>query len=232
MLPNSLFQAMSLLKSESKEVYLVGGYVRDSMLKKPSKDYDLVTDVPMDKIEEIFSANGWKVDATGANFLVMNVSKKVNVERERFIQDTPRRGSVVTEVVEETHIYEIANFRKDGVSTDGRRPDSVEIGTMLEDAQRRDFTINAMYFDPFTGITSTPIKESLRDIMSGTLRFIGNPKDRIEEDYLRVFRFYRFMNTKGLTADKKSLKACREMFNKAYELTTPERVRNEIERMV
>lgn len=230
-LPNSLLQALLLLNSESDEVYLVGGCVRDHLIGKKSKDYDIVTDVSMDKIEEIFSTNGWKVDATGANFLVMNVSKKVYDEKEinlhRLIGPTK-----TYEVTERTEIYEIANFRKDSVTSDGRRPDSTEIGDITDDALRRDFTVNAIYYNPFDGGFTFPIAQSRKDIKDRVLRFVGKPKDRIKEDYLRVFRYYRFLATKGFNPDSKSLKACREMFNLAYKKTTAERVRNEIERMI
>ncbi len=201
----NILQAFVLLNSQSSNNYLVGGSVRDYLLGKTPHDFDIVTDVPMDTIESLFAMNGWKVDATGKSFLVMNVSK-------------------------DGQQYEIANFRKDGDYSDGRRPDSVEIGSLEEDAQRRDFTVNAIYFNPFSGKLMDP-QNGRQDLEAKRLRFIGRPKDRIKEDYLRIFRFYRFL-TKGFTADKKSLKACREYFNEAYLQTTPERVRVEIERMV
>ena len=205
-LSNTLLQAMMLLRNESTNTYLVGGCVRDMLLQKEPKDFDIVTDVHMDKIEEVFKDNGWKVDATGQRFLVMFVSK--NDEQ-----------------------FEIANFRKDIGFTDGRRPDKVEIGTMDDDARRRDFTVNAIYYEPMVGQVFFPLKESKGDIVTNVLRFVGKPKDRIKEDNLRIFRFYRFL-TKGFVADKKSLKACREYFNEACKNITPERIRSEVERMV
>lgn len=209
-LNNNLLQLFMLLSSQSPNNYLVGGCVRDSFLGLEPKDFDIVTDVHMDTIEPLFSQNGWKVDATGKAFLVMNVSK--NGEQ-----------------------FEIANFRKDGDYSDGRRPEEVEIGDIFADAQRRDFTVNSLYYDPLKHKFADPIADissqsAKRDIESRTLRFIGRPKDRINEDYLRIFRFYRFL-TKGFTPDKRSLRACREYFNEAYLKTTPERVRVEIERM-
>jgi len=205
-LSQTLLQAFLLLRNESDEVYLVGGAVRDYLLGKDPKDFDISTDIHMDKIEEIFKENDWKVDATGKEFLVMFVSK--NNEQ-----------------------FEIANFRKDGHYNDGRRPETVEIGTLEEDANRRDFTVNAIYYNPFSGEFKYPIENSKKDIKNQILRFIGRPKDRIQEDYLRIFRYYRFL-TKGFKPDKISLKACRQYFNEAYFKTTAERVRNEIERMV
>lgn len=201
----SLLQLFVLLENESKNTYLVGGCVRDHLMGKKPHDFDIVTDVHMDKIEEVFSANDWKVDATGKEFLVMNVS---------------RNG----------HMYEIANFRKDGEYKDGRRPDTVEIGDVETDSARRDFTVNAIYYNPFTGKYMDP-QGGRKDLKDLRLKFIGRPKDRIKEDYLRIFRFYRFLS-KGFTPDKRSLKACREFFNEAYLKTTPERVRVEIEKMV
>jgi poly(A) polymerase len=159
----------------------------------------------MDIIEKSFVENDWTVDAVGKQFLVMFVSK--NGEQ-----------------------YEIANFRKDVGFSDGRRPDEAVIGDLTTDAARRDFTVNSIYYDPFNGSFLDPNK-GLKDIETRTLRFIGRPHDRIKEDYLRIFRFYRFLS-KGFTPDKRSLKACRELFNEAYGQTTPERVRMEIERIV
>ena len=114
--------------------------------------------------------------------------------------------------------------------SDGRRPDEAIIGDINTDAARRDFTVNSIYYDPIHGSFLDPNK-GMEDIKTKTLRFIGRPHDRIREDYLRIFRFYRFLS-KGFTPDKKSLKACRELFNEAYLHTTPERVRMEVERMV
>ena len=201
----SLSHIFFLLSEHSDQNYLVGGCVRDGFMGIEPHDYDIVTDIHMDKLREIFEGNGWKVKECGEGFLVLNISK----DKEQ---------------------YEIANFRKEGIYLDGRRPSSVEIGTIEEDALRRDFHINALYENPRTGQILDPTGKGLYDIKNKILRFIGNPKDRIREDNLRIFRFYRFL-TKGFTPDPKSLKACRQFFDEAYENTTPERVRLEIEKM-
>lgn len=153
-----------------------------------------------------FEKAGFQVKECGEAFLVLNISK----DGEQF---------------------EIANYRKEGIYLDDRRPSKVEIGTIEDDAQRRDFTINALYENPLTREIKDPTGQGLYDLMNREIRFIGNPKERIQEDYLRVFRFYRFI-TKGFTPEKNSLKACRNYFNEAYTSTTPERVRLEIEKMV
>ena len=204
-LNTNLLQIFMLLNNESPNNYLVGGCVRDSLMGKDPKDFDIVTDIHMDRVEQIFLENNWTVDAVGRQFLVMFISK-------------------------DEYTYEIANFRKERGFSDGRRPDSVEIGDLKSDATRRDFTVNSIYYNPLTDEYVDP-NNGLEDLKNRELKFIGKPKDRIREDYLRVFRFFRFLS-KGFKPNKKSLKACREMFNEAYQKTTPERVRNEIERMV
>ena len=196
-----------LLSNVSDENYLVGGCVRDAFLGNEVKDYDIVTDIQYINIVRILKAEGWDVKECGEQFMVLHVSK-------------------------DGEQYEIANFRKEGVYLDGRKPSMVEIGNIKDDAFRRDFTVNAIYENPRTGKILDPTGQGLSDIKNRTLRFIGKPKERIQEDYLRVFRFYRFLATKGLKADSKSLKACREYFNEAYQNTTPERARSEIERML
>jgi len=202
----TLLQIFAILKEQSTNNWLVGGCVRDLLVGKNPKDFDIVTDTPMDALQKAFEQADWDVKSTGQNFLVLNISKN-------------------------GRMFEIANFRKDGVYSDGRRPETVQIGTIEEDAIRRDFTINALYFDPYTEKILDPTGMGLKDIETRTLRFVGRPNDRIKEDYLRVFRFYRFLR-KGFTPHPKSLRACREMFNEAYAKTTPERVRAEIEKMI
>ncbi len=201
-----LLQIFQILNSVSKENYLVGGCVRDRLLGLVPHDYDIVTDIPIEVSTKLFEEAGWKIKECGEAFLVLNVSK--------FGQQ-----------------FEIANFRKDGVYLDGRRPDAVEIGTITEDANRRDFTVNALYMNPFTKEVKDPTGLGLKDVKDKVLRFIGKPSERIEEDNLRVFRFYRFL-TKGFTPERNSLKACRRVFNDVYLNTTPERVRLELEKMV
>lgn len=202
-----LLQIFTILKTYSKNNYLVGGCVRDYLMDKSicPKDYDVVTDVAIEKITEAFQLADWKVTHSGKAFLVTNVSKH-------------------------SFQFEIANFRKES-NYDGRRPQTVEIGTMQEDSERRDFTVNALYMNPWDGEIKDPTGQGRKDLDDRVLRFIGNPIERITEDRLRVFRFYRFL-TKGFLPDKKSLQACRSMFNESYKLTTPERVREELEKIV
>ena len=171
-LNNNLLQIFMILRGFSQNNYLVGGCVRDSLIGREPKDFDIVTDVHMDTIEAAFIDNGWTVDSVGKHFLVL-FSSKNGVQ------------------------YEIANFRKDVGFSDGRRPDEAIIGDLTTDAARRDFTVNSIYYDPINGSYLDPNK-GMKDAEERILRFIGKPQDRIREDYLRIFRFYRFLS-KGFT---------------------------------
>lgn len=169
--------------SSSDESYVVGGSVRDTLIGKKNKDVDFVTDIPYDELESRARYAGFKVQEEGKQFLVMIVSK--NGEQ-----------------------FEIANFRKDGTYKDGRRPESVEIGTVFDDAQRRDFTVNALYYRLKDQTLFDPTGMGIADIGSGTLRFVGKASQRLEEDTLRAYRFYRFLG-KGFNPDPASLRAVR-----------------------
>lgn len=202
-----VLQAKIILTSlENYRSCLVGGCVRDLLMGKEPKDFDFATNIPLDLLVSLFEEAGWIVDEKGKQFLVMIVSKN---------------GTQ----------FEIANFRKDGTYKDGRRPEAVDIGTIEDDASRRDFTINALYIDLRNETLIDPTGMGLKDLKSQTLRFVGNPKDRIEEDALRIMRFYRFLSQfPKLQPDPRSLRACRQNFDRIA-LLASERVRTEVEKM-
>lgn len=207
MIGDDIKYIMSIMREHTSEVYLVGGCVRDMLLNKKPKDFDIVTNIPYDKLSLIFNRPEFKIKETGKEFLVFNLNYN-GID------------------------YEIANFRKDGYSSDCRRPDSVEIGTIQEDAERRDFTINALYYD-LENIKGN--YESVLDIINKKVRFVGKPDDRLKEDYLRGWRFLRFLNTfktHKFTPDNNSLKAVRRNWDNIYKCSNPTRVLLELEKMV
>ena len=155
MFPNELLQIMLLCKNHAKSVYLVGGCVRDMHLNKVPHDFDVVISDSLEEVTKALKENGWKIDEAGLNFLVTLATKN-------------------------SFQVEIALFRKDGTYTDGRRPDSVEHGTIEEDAERRDFTINSLYYDPFTDEVLDPTGKGLSDLKNKIIRFNGRPKDRVK----------------------------------------------------
>jgi poly(A) polymerase len=159
------------LRSAGHEAYFAGGCVRDALLGLEPKDYDVATDAPPGKVRELFP----RTQAVGAAFGVILV----------------RKGKSQVEV---------ATFRTDLKYSDGRRPEGVVFTTAEEDAKRRDFTINGLFFDP--------VDEKVIDFVGGqddlqnkVLRAIGNPDERFAEDHLRLLRAVRFAARFALTIE-------------------------------
>lgn len=212
----TLLQIFLLLKPFKP--MLVGGCVRDALLGEQPKDFDIVIPKSSDFAEVTLEleSNGWKCKEAGLRFNVLHVSK--NDEN-----------------------FEIAAYRKDvyaegGVICMGSpiRAVNIEDGDINTDAHRRDFTVNALYYDPFSGSVLDPTGRGLDDIRTKTLRFVGKASERLKEDPMRAFRFYRFIH-KGFTPSPKCLRAVRQYFpecvKKLSELGA-EGIRNEIERIV
>lgn len=204
---NTFLELMLHLRTlTNQHSLLVGGCVRDLRLGRQPKDLDIVTDANLDEVSKVLSENGWSIDEAGKQFFVLIASK--NGQQ-----------------------FEIALFRKDSTYTDGRRPDFVQVGTMEEDALRRDFTINSLYLNPWTGEFYDPTGKGFQDIRDKIIRFNGKAVERIKEDYLRVFRAYRQAYTLNFTIEKNTLKNIRRYFKEACEKLPPERIRTEIEKM-
>ena len=201
----------------------VGGAVRDSMLGLNSKDVDFVA-VPN-------NPNRFQ-NANDAFDTLVNCLK---VDGFKVFLETPQFVTVRAQVPDwhplkrRTNVADFVLARKDGPSSDGRRPDFVLPGTLLDDLQRRDFTVNAMAIlngdlvDPFNGQD---------DLNSNLLRFVGNPTDRIAEDGLRVMRALRFHITKGFDIEANTWDAVNSDF--AAEMLSKvsvERIREELDKM-
>ena len=176
-IPNDLQKLYRIMNDAGKELYIVGGAVRDTLMSKVPKDYDLATDASATEVGEILGA----ADPT----LAINVTGKFQIAR------------VVTP---ENNEYEITTFRKD--MGKGRRPDAVEITTIDKDVERRDLTINALFYDLDTGEVVDYVG-GLEDIESGTIRAVtsqeedDHPSRRFEEDPLRTLRAVRFAARMG-----------------------------------
>lgn len=188
------------LSAEGAEVRFIGGCVRDAMLKRPIRDIDIALAEPPVRVIALLNAAGIKSIPTGIEH------------------------GTVTAVVNRVH-FEITTLRVD-VETDGRWAKVAYTDDWALDAARRDFTINALscapdgsVFDYFNG---------LQDLSSGLIRFVGNPRDRIREDRLRLLRFFRFYAYFGQPPpDRRALEACREMAPGLHDLSG-ERIREEI----
>jgi tRNA nucleotidyltransferase/poly(A) polymerase len=150
------------LQSAGQTAYYAGGCVRDALLGVVPKDYDIATNARPEQVQALFPRNV----AVGAHFGVICV-------------------------LEQGFQFEVASFRADGVYIDGRRPVDVTFTTAQGDAERRDFTVNGMFFDPLANQVIDYVGGQ-RDLQAGVLRAIGEPAARFREDRLRLLRAVRF----------------------------------------
>jgi len=171
---NAYDNALNILKqirSAGFTAYFAGGAVRDKLLGRAPKDYDIATNALPEKIEEIFPKTVPVGKAFGVIMVVQN--------------------GIETEV---------ATFREDAGYQDGRRPDSVHFCGAKEDAKRRDFTINGMFCDPIADEVIDYVDGKV-DLEKKIIRAIGDPERRFAEDHLRMLRAVRFAYTLGFTID-------------------------------
>jgi tRNA nucleotidyltransferase (CCA-adding enzyme) len=186
------FRIMSVLTDAGFVAYLAGGCVRDALLGKVPKDYDVATDATPQSVRKVFGKS--RTLAFGASFGVIGVLpiKTAKQDCESPVNPT-----------------EVATFRSDGDYSDGRRPDSVHYGNAEQDALRRDFTINGLFYDP--------VSESIIDYVGGqadletrVLRTIGSPHQRFSEDKLRMLRAIRFATTLEFKTDVETTNAIKQ----------------------
>ena len=180
-----------------------GGCVRDRILGVESKDYDIATDARPEVVQKMFD----RTVAVGAKFGVICVALDEGRDHEA-----------------------VATFRADAEYTDGRRPSSVRFGAIEEDAIRRDFTINGMFYDPIAD-RLIDLVDGMRDLRAGVIRAIGNPDERFEEDHLRILRAARFAARFNFTIDAATLAAMKRAAPKIVDIAA-ERIGDEIVRMM
>ena len=169
---SNALKTIDIIQQSGGEAYLVGGCVRDMVLKKKPHDEDLTTSLTPDKVIELFESKGYKVIPTGL-----------------------QHGTVT--VMMDGEGYEITTFRKETTYSDNRHPDAVTFSENVEDdCSRRDFTFNAMYYD---GKQIIDTYNGQKDIEDKIIRTVGDPDERFNEDALRMLRAIRFSSKLGFT---------------------------------
>jgi len=197
-------EAVSIVKKLIKnkaQAYLAGGCVRDMLMGKEPKDFDIVTSAKPEEIEKVFK----KTRAVGKQFGVILVIGK-------------------------TGTFEVATFRGEGEYQDYRRPSYVFWTGPKEDALRRDFTINGLFYDPIAKKVIDYVGGQ-KDIKEKKLRFIGIPQQRIKEDNLRLLRAVRFKNLLGFSFEERTERAILK-YAKMIQNVSKERVKEEIDKML
>ncbi len=189
------------LQSAGHTAYWAGGCVRDRLMGRPPKDYDVATSARPEQVVEIFP----RAQKVGAAFGVILVREKQQQ-------------------------VEVATFRADGAYSDGRHPDSVRFTNAREDAQRRDFTCNALFYDPIADQLHDFV-EGRKDIEAKILRAVGKPDERFAEDHLRMLRAVRFAARLGFAIEEDTKNAIAAVQKKIATISR-ERIGEEIRMML
>jgi poly(A) polymerase len=193
------------LRQQGFQALWAGGCVRDMLLNLTPSDYDVATDATPDQVISLF------------RYRTIPVGKEFGVVRVR----SPRSSGIEVE---------IATFRSDGAYVDGRHPESVVFSSPELDAQRRDFTINGMFYDPVAGRVIDYVGGE-DDLRAGVLRAIGDPSARFREDKLRLLRAVRFAARFNLVIEPATRAAVIAMAEQV-DVVAAERVAQELRRML
>ncbi len=188
------------LRDKGHEAYFVGGSVRDMVRGKKPADFDIASDAGPELVRSYFK----ETIPVGQAFGVIIV----------------RLGG---------HSFEVSTFRAESDYRDGRRPEKVEFTDAREDALRRDFTVNGLYYDPLRRRVLDWVS-GVRDIRKKVIRTIGDPGRRFREDKLRLLRAVRFAANLGFRIEPRTLKAIQKM-RKGIAVVSAERVRDELVKM-
>jgi poly(A) polymerase len=190
------------LQRAGHTAYLAGGCVRDHLLGVEAKDCDVATSATAEEVQQLFA--GRVTDLVGKSFGVVRV-------------------------LEGSEAFEVAMFRQEGAYLDGRHPSTVTPATPEEDAQRRDFTINGMFFDPVANKLIDYVGGEA-DLHAKILRAIGEPEQRFAEDHLRLLRAIRFAARFKFEIEPKTWEAIRAGAEMIRTISA-ERVRDELNRI-
>ena len=203
--PKDVKDLHKLFKKNKKELYVVGGAVRDALLGKKPKDFDLATDAKPNEVVEIVTKAGYNtIGEVGQQF-----------------------GVVIVQTPDFKEGMEIATFRED--IGKGRRPDSVEYSTIDKDVLRRDLTINALFYD-IEREEVVDLVGGVADIQSNTIRTVGRAQERFDEDPLRKLRALRFAGRTGSKLEKNTAEAI--ISDNSLKGVSPERIRDEFKKSV
>ncbi len=202
-LPSGAQFVLDRLHACGYQAYVVGGCVRDTLLGRAPKDWDICTNAMPQEMQRVF--------------------------RDCHVIETGLKHGTLT-VMHEHEPYEVTTFRVDGEYTDHRHPDEVIFVTdVREDLSRRDFTVNAMAWSPQTGLVD--IFGGQDDLVRGVIRCVGEPQKRFEEDALRIMRALRFASVYGFSIDPETAKAIHQMKETLQDVAA-ERIRVELAKLL
>ncbi len=202
-LPAGAAFVLERLNGAGFQAYVVGGCVRDALLGRTPKDWDICTDALPEEMRRVFAD-------------------------QRVIETGLKHGTLT--VLYDHEPYEVTTFRVDGEYTDHRHPDAVHfVKDVREDLARRDFTVNAMAWNPSTGLVDA--FGGRADLQRGVIRAVGDPEERFVEDALRIMRALRFASVYGFDIEANTARAARQLAPTLHRVAA-ERIRVELAKLL
>lgn len=217
-IPEFVSHVTRRLQDSGFEAYIVGGCVRDMLMGKIPKDWDLTTNARPEQVQGVFIDLKTVYENTFGTVTVLNMGP---VSQETVSRETPDQDNIV----------QITTYRSEQGYSDNRRPDSVSYETSLEkDLERRDFTMNTIAYDPIKDIIKD-IFDGQKDIKDKTIRCVLDPKVRFGEDALRMLRAVRFSTTLGFSIEKDTFDAILANASSLRDISA-ERIRDEFLKII
>lgn len=223
-IPPFVSHVTKTLQEKGFEAYLVGGCVRDMLMGKIPKDWDLTTNAKPEEVQNVFESFKTVYENTYGTVTVLNMPAVSHLSAhagETVPRETPEQDNTV----------QVTTYRSEGGYADNRHPAHVSYETNIEkDLERRDFTVNAIAWDPIKDIYIDPY-DGIKDIKDKIIRCVLYPDVRFSEDALRIMRAIRFSTTLGFTIEGETLAA---ISTKAASIETisAERVRDEFLKII
>lgn len=223
-IPQDVLYICDTLRRGGHQAYVVGGGVRDALLGRSPKDWDVATDAPPERVQQLFP----KTVATGIEFGTVTVLVGPG-QRAAEPPADPASDGIVGEA--NAPGVEVTTFRGESGYIDGRHPDAVQfIGRIQDDLVRRDFTVNAIAYDPAQDVVVDPYG-GRADLDDRLIRAVGDPDERFHEDGLRVLRAVRIAVELGFTIEDKTRQALRRHGDRLLQISR-ERIGQEWCRML
>ena len=233
--PHNIEQVIKTLKDKGFEGFLVGGCVRDMLMNKAPNDWDVTTNATPEQIQEIFEHTFYENDFGTVGVVNDDVIKEYEElenlvpEQEHFYEDLSDKTKELIRKIEKLRsesVVEITPYRTEGTYTDNRRPDDVTFSDTLDsDLSRRDFTVNALAYDPIEQILVDQ-HDGVKDMNQMTLSTVGDPDTRFSEDALRMLRAVRFTAQLGFTLHIDTFQAIKNNAD-LLKYVSKERIRDE-----
>ena len=228
-MPKNVSYVTNTLLSAGFDVYLVGGCVRDMLIDREPKDWDVTTNAKPEDIIKLFEKTVYENTFGTVGVCILKESNVIHETPQSDVSQETLEGEVSHETTAKYDIIEVTPYRIEAKYSDFRHPDEVKFSDKLEDdLKRRDFTVNAFAYD---GKNLTDMFDGLKDMKDKVLRTVGNPDDRFNEDALRMLRAVRFAVQLDFTISSETADSIFKNSNLIKKISS-ERIRDEFVKII